>query len=178
MDSILPPNSTPLELDLETVCAGIENIPVPIRDIWSADTCPADLLPWLAWSLSIDSWKSYWPEHVKRGIINTAITIQRKKGTRQAVGDVVRSFGGELELKEWFEQTPHGAPHSFNVLLNVNQMGAQTGQFTSDIVQEIQRVKTARSYFEVQQGLSVAGYIAFSGQIRIAKFIRLEVSSV
>ncbi len=176
MDSILPPNSTALELDLERVCAGIEDIPVLIRDVWNADTCPADLLPWLAWSLSIDSWKSYWPEHIKRGRIKTAITIQRKKGTRQSVSDVVRSFGGELELKEWFEQTPLGAPHSFNVLLNVNQMGALTGQFTSDIVQEIQRVKATRSYFEVRQGLNVAGDIALNGQIRIVKFLRLEVS--
>lgn len=173
MSSLLPPNATQYERDLETVSSQIETVPVQIRDVWNADDCPVDLLPWLAWAMSIDSWKSYWPEHVKRGRIRDAVQVQKEKGTRKSVTKVVQSFGAELELKEWFEQTPVGAPHSFNVLLNVNDMGAQTAEFTSDIVQEIKRVKSTRSYFEVQQGITVAGDLALHGQIRIAKFIRL-----
>ena len=31
-------------------CADIENTPVPLRHLWNVDTCPANLLPWLAWA--------------------------------------------------------------------------------------------------------------------------------
>ncbi|NVK42106.1 MAG: phage tail protein I [Oceanospirillaceae bacterium] len=175
MASLLPPNATDLERDLETVSARISNVPVNVRDIWNADNCPAELLPWLAWSLSIDTWRTYWPEHVKRARIKSAIQVQRKKGTKRSVLEVAQSFGAESSLSEWFEQTPMGPPHSFKILLNVNELGAQTQEYTSDIVQEISRVKPCRSYFEVQQGLTVSGSLALSGAIRVAKFIRIEV---
>ncbi len=174
--SLLPPNSTPLERDLETVSSRLSNVPVNIRDTWNPDTCPVDLLPWLAWSMSLDSWKSYWPEHVKRARIKNAVEIQRRKGTRGSVRKVVESFGAELEFQEWFEQTPMGAPHSFNVYLNVNQLGAQTAEFTTDIVNEISRVKSARSYFEVRQGVTATSQMGIQGGVRIAKFVRAKVT--
>lgn len=176
MASLLPPNATDLERDLETVSARISDVPVAVRDVWNADNCPTELLPWLAWSLSIDTWKSYWPEHVKRARIKNAIQVQRKKGTKRSVLEVAQSFGAESSLIEWFEQTPMGPPHSFKVLLNVNELGAQSQEYTNDIVQELSRVKPCRSYFEVQQGVTVNGDLALSGALRVAKFLRIEVS--
>ncbi|MGR6871244.1 phage tail protein I [Pseudomonas sp. HK3] len=176
MTSLLPINTNQFERDLENVSTRISDVPVNIRDSWNADTCPADLLPWLAWSFSIDSWKAYWPEHVKRSRVREAIKVQRKKGTKQSVRKVVESFGAELELKEWFEQTPMGPPHSFKVLLNVNELGAQTQAFTNDIVQELSRVKPTRSFFEVQQGVTTNGELALAGAVRVTKFVRLEVN--
>jgi len=46
--SILPPGSTPLEKALEQVAARLLDVEVAIRDVWSPDDCPLDLLPWLA----------------------------------------------------------------------------------------------------------------------------------
>jgi phage tail P2-like protein len=174
--SLLPINTLEYERDLETVSKRISDVPTNIRDSWDADNCPVDLLPWLAWSLSIDTWKSYWPEHVKRARIKSAMQVQRKKGTKRSVREVAQSFGAESSLTEWFEQSPMGPPHSFKVLLNVNELGAQTQAFTSDIVQELARVKPARSYFEVQQGVTINGDLALTGAVRVAKFVRLEVS--
>jgi phage tail P2-like protein len=176
MTSLLPINASQFERDLETVSSRIDSLPIDIRDSWNADTCPIDLLPWLAWAFSIDSWKTYWPEHVKRSRVRDALAIQRKKGTRGSVRQVVKSFGAELEFKEWFEQTPIGPPHSFNVLLNVNDMGPQTNLFTTDIVQEVSRTKSVSSYFEVQQGVTVTGSLALIGQLRIVKYLRIGVT--
>lgn len=176
MSSLLPLNHTDLERDLEIVSARISEVPVPVRDVWNADTCPVELLPFLAWALSIESWKSYWPEDIKRGRIRNAIEIQKHKGSRKAVYEVVKSFGAEVQLEEWFDQQPMGAPHSFNVALNINEMGAQTAAVTRDIIQEVIRVKAVRSYFELQQRVSFEGELGIHGQVRIAKFVRLNAT--
>lgn len=174
---LLPPNSTPMERNLAAVCSQIENIPVPLRDLWNPDTCPAELLPWLAWSLSLDSWKAYWPENIKRARCREAISIQRRKGTLRSVADVVASFGGDIVIREWWQKTPKGEPYTFDVLINVNNMGGQpvTAEFVQDIVDEIDRTKPVRAHFVVQQGLSASGRLALTGAARAAVFNRLTL---
>jgi len=176
MSTLLPPNYTDLERDLEQVCTRISDVPVPVRDVWNAATCPTALLPFLAWALSIESWKSYWPEDIKRARIANAIAIQKHKGSRKSVYDVVKSFGALVQLEEWYEQIPMGAPHSFNVALDLNQMGAQAAAVTRDIIQEVKRVKAVRSYFELQQRVRFSGGIGVHGRVRIAKLVRLSAS--
>ncbi|OII95629.1 phage tail protein I [Escherichia coli] len=45
---LLPTGSSPLEVAAAKACAEIEKTPVSIRELWNPDTCPANLLPWLA----------------------------------------------------------------------------------------------------------------------------------
>ncbi|MGS0744187.1 phage tail protein I [Glaciimonas sp. GG7] len=52
--SLLPPNTTPQERALEATMARISDIPVPLRQLYNPDTCPINVLPWLAWQLAID----------------------------------------------------------------------------------------------------------------------------
>lgn len=89
--SLLPPNATATERSIEAATARLEDVPVPLRDLWDPWHCPEDLLPWLAWSLSIDTWKSYWSPDIKRARIARAIDIQRRKGTLKSVRAVVES---------------------------------------------------------------------------------------
>jgi P2-related tail formation protein len=51
--SLLPPNVSGLERALEQASARVGDIPVPIDPLWNPATCPARLLPWLAWALSV-----------------------------------------------------------------------------------------------------------------------------
>lgn len=53
---LLPTGSSPLEVAAAKACAEIEKTPVSIRELWNPDTCPANLLPWLAWAFSVDRW--------------------------------------------------------------------------------------------------------------------------
>jgi phage tail P2-like protein len=172
-NSLLPPNHTQFEKDLETVSSRISDIPVTIRDIWNPDTCPLELLPWLAWALSIDSWKDYWPESVKRARLRNAIAISRIKGTPQSLKDVVRSFGVEMEIDEVSEDL---APFQFNIKIDVNNVGAQNSEFTRDVVEEISRTKRSSSYFELQQQVKIAAPIAITGRVRVARFIRFSAT--
>lgn len=169
--NLLPPNHTPFESDLETVSSRISDIPVTIRDLWNPDTCPLELLPWLAWALSIDSWKDYWPESVKRARLRNAIAISKRKGTRQSLNDVIASFGIEMELDE---TNANLAPFQFNIKIDVNNVGAQNSEFTRDIVEEISRTKRSASYFELQQQVKVTTPILITGRIRVARFMRFS----
>lgn len=76
---LLPTGSSPLEVAAAKACAEIEKTPVSIRELWNPDTCPANLLPWLAWSFSVDRWDDKWPEATKRAVIRDAYFIHCHK---------------------------------------------------------------------------------------------------
>ncbi|HHA2458269.1 TPA: phage tail protein I, partial [Stenotrophomonas maltophilia] len=69
--NLLPTNATHAERALARAIVA-RPLPVDITALWDADRCPTALLPWLAWALSVDEWKAYWPEAVKRARVRTA----------------------------------------------------------------------------------------------------------
>lgn len=174
-ESLLPSNSTKLERDMEATTARIASVPVPLRDLWNPDTCPVELLPWLAWTLSIDGWKPYWPEAIKRERIRQAINIQRIKGTVKAVRDAVNSFGADIAFKEWFETVPKGTPHTFEVTLTMGASTPNNAAFQQDIVDEINRTKPLRSHFTLTAGISSEGGIGVAGGARLVAYRRIEM---
>lgn len=97
-DDLLPPNSTAAERALAGVSARIDAIPVPIDTLWNADLCPAALLPWLAWTLSVDVWRDSWTDARKRTAIRNALPRHRTKGSigavRRALADL--GYGGAI----------------------------------------------------------------------------------
>lgn len=101
MPSLLPINATTFEQALEAATARIGDVPIPIRDIWDPDTCPAHMLPWLAWAFGIDEWDSNWSAEAKRETIRTAVLVQRRKGTVWAIKRAISAAGyGESTLFE------------------------------------------------------------------------------
>lgn len=99
--SLLPPNASRLERNLSEVSARIGEVKIPITDLWNPDTCPVELLPWLAWSLSVDWWDDEWPESVKREMVRSSIQIHRHKGTPWAVKKALEIVGlGDAEIIE------------------------------------------------------------------------------
>ena len=178
--TLLPPNATKAERDIEAATARIGDVPTPLRDLWDPDTCPIELLPWLAWALSIDAWKSYWPEHIKRARVRTALDIQRRKGTAQSVRQVVAAFGGSVQLREWFEMSPPGAPHTFEMVLTLQGEGGETAtaQFVDDVIGEVSRTKPVRSHFTFTQGLQADAGLAVIGAGRAAVYRRLQLQAV
>lgn len=100
---LLPTGSSPLEVAAAKACAEIEKTPVSIRELWNPDTCPANLLPWLAWAFSVDRWDEKWPEATKRAVIRDAYFIHCHKGTIGAIRRVVEPLGYLINVKEWWE---------------------------------------------------------------------------
>jgi phage tail P2-like protein len=79
---LLPYNRTPWEAAMEAANAARYPLPVElVAATWSPDDCPADLLPYLAWAMSVDVWDDAWPELTKREVIRKALTLHRLKTT-------------------------------------------------------------------------------------------------
>jgi phage tail P2-like protein len=139
---------------MEETISRISDIPTPLRDLWNADTCPASLLPWLAWTFSVGDWASGWTEYQKRAIIKASVETHRKKGTVGAVRSVVNSFGAGFSLQEWWQTSPQGTPHTFTLQIALNLIPTGLQQ---TIIDAITRVKPVRSYFTTSYP---TGYIA------------------
>lgn len=143
-DSILPPSSSDLEQRLESAISAAYPKPIAIDAVWNPQTCPIEILPYLAWALSVDNWSSDWPEETKRRVVGDSLRVHKLKGTRPAVELACAAFG-DVSLVEWFEETPKLAPGTFFLKARVPESG-----FLESNLQEIKRAvnqaKNARSH--------------------------------
>lgn len=83
MTSLLPPNATKLERNIEQVIIP-HSPPRIIPTLWNARTCPESMLPWLAWSMSAEVWDPAWTVERKRASIESSAELHRYKGTPYA----------------------------------------------------------------------------------------------
>lgn len=176
--SLLPPNATAFERALELATARIADIDANLRKLWNPDLCPADLLPWLAWALSLDSWSSSWPDAVKRERVRRALEIARRKGTTQSVRTVVESFGGQVAIREWWQKTPAGTPHTFDLVLTLGSATAPaTAAFVDAVIAEVSRTKPVRSHFTFTQGFAAASRVGVLAAARPVIAARLNCAA-
>ena len=166
---ILPPSSAILERDISDLIEGLIDIEVTIKDLWDPYRCPAELLPWLAWAVSVDQWVDSWPEAVKRKVIDESIEVHRYKGTPHAVMRALNALGVNTNIVEWWHQDGSGVPGTMKVtaLINENISGDDDGIITprmlSMITEAVNRSKRASIHFDVELGISLEESVAFSG---------------
>lgn len=127
---LLPANATELERLAAEALAQIERVPIPLRQLWNPDTCPVELLPYLAWAFSVDRWSGAWPESAKRAAIRAAYFIHAHKGTIGALRRVVEPLGYLIEVHEWWEEVPQGVPGTFRLLVGVLDTGITDEMYT------------------------------------------------
>ncbi len=130
---LLPVGSSPLEVAAERACAELARVPVPMRDLWSPATCPLNLLPYLAWALSVDQWDDDWPEVVKRNVVTSAFYLHRHKGTIGAVRRVVEPLGYLINVLEWWQT--NDPPGTFRLDIGVLETG-----ITEEMYLEMERM--------------------------------------
>lgn len=126
---LLPGNATELERNAAQALAQIQRVPIPLRDLWNPDTCPVELLPYLAWAFSVDRWSQAWPESAKRAAIRAAYFIHSRKGTIGALRRVVEPLGYLIEVREWWEEAPLGVPGTFRLLIGVLDTGIDEAMY-------------------------------------------------
>lgn len=144
-NSLLPYNATAHEQALEAVTARVSDVPVVVRDVWNPETCPADLLPWLASAFSVDAWDASWSEAQKRQAIAESVFVHRHKGTIGAVRRALAALGFGAQVQEWFNQTPAGDPYTYRLLLEVDQVGIDQAALAK-ILQVVDATKNLRSH--------------------------------
>ncbi|WP_316347597.1 phage tail protein I [Desulfuromonas acetoxidans] len=156
-NSLLPANATSLERDLETVTARVADIPIVVGTLWNPQTCPASLLPWLAWALSVDDWQSDWPEATKRAVLAESLLIHCRKGTPWAVERALIAAGApNATVLDWYRyEAGPGEPYHFKVVVDVEGTEV-TAETESRLLQTINRAKNVRSVLDgIEYNLSV-----------------------
>jgi phage tail P2-like protein len=129
---LLPVNATPLERQAAQALAQIQRVPIPLRQLCNPDTCPVELLPYLAWAFSVDRWDGEWTETAKRAAIRSSHYIHSRKGTIGALRRIVEPLGYLIEVLEWWQTTPNGVPGTFAIKVGVLETG-----ITEEMYQEL-----------------------------------------
>lgn len=146
MTDLLPPNATALERAVAATAARISEVPVPVDRLWNPATCPAALLPWLAWALSVDAWDAAWPEETKRQVIAASFEVHRRKGTIGALKRAIAALDLEgVSVAEWFDFG--GAPHTFRLDAEVTTRGL-TDQDIAALEGVVNATKNVRSHLD------------------------------
>ena len=120
-NNMLPPSASGFMRSTETVTERLTDIPVDLRKLWNPDECPADLLPYLAWALSVDRWDKNWSEQTKRQVIKASWLVHRQKGTISALRRVVEPFGFLLRVIEWWQSGEE--PGTFKLEIGIQEQG-------------------------------------------------------
>lgn len=151
-DHLLPPNATPQERALSLATARLADMAVPIASLWRAGECPADLLPWLAWAMSVEEeWSLCVTEADQRALIARALDLHRHKGTAWAMRNALGVFGVEAEMIEWWQPEATGLqPYEFGIFAHLHRpvrpdqlLGDDTA---SAVGMAVARYKNARSH--------------------------------
>lgn len=150
MSDLLPYNATDQERALEETTARISDVSVIVREVWNPDTCPSNVLPWLAWAFSVDDWDTNWTDEQKRQVIKQSIYSQRIKGTIGAVTRQLAALGYQIQILEWFQQSPQGAPYTFDVYITANQNPLTPNDFNK-VLEVINTNKNLRSHLDKTQ---------------------------
>ena len=149
MSDLLPINATPQERALSAALARAGEVPVRVREMWSPDTIPQGVLPWLAWALSIDTWDPAWSVAQKRAAVKNAIAVQEKKGTIGAVRDALGAIDLDARVLEWHRRQVPGSPYTYELLLDTTP-GAPAGTLNAilSITDAVDRTKSLRSHLD------------------------------
>ncbi|HIE9482656.1 TPA: phage tail protein I [Klebsiella pneumoniae] len=132
-NTLLPPSASAWMRGAEAATAKLSGITVAIRTLWTPTACPVDLLPYLAWALSVDRWDKNWPAEKKIASIQQSYWLHRRKGTRAAVRRVIEDMGFSATFAEWFDVGDE--PGTFRLEIDVNDIG-----IASRILDELTRL--------------------------------------
>lgn len=161
--SLLPPNATDLERAMEAAIR--RPIDLPIRKLWSATECPVDLLPYLAWALSVEEWDPDWPEPVKRAAVAGAVRTHREKGTLAGLKRVLMGAGAEYEYTE----RPAGVPMTAKLsIFNSNAV------YLPDAARAINRVKRLSLDLDIELSSAAAGSIPLAAGLGAATVVEIS----
>lgn len=151
-NSILPGNLPELERLIESTEQRITELDIPIETLWNPWECPAVVLPWLAWAVSVDVWDTNWTEQTKRQVIAASPYLHSIKGTPLAVKTALETLNLDSDYREWHELEPKGAPGTFEIDVYVSDSGI-TQNLINNADLSIKRNKRATAHYQLKISL-------------------------
>ena len=181
--SLLPINASQLLKDLESSSLKATSLEALNRYVTNPDLAPDNILPWLAFSVSVDDWSDNWPKVIKREMIKNSISLHQIKGTKRAIQKALEIIGVAGEIVEWWELNPRMTPHSFNITAylndNINEyadviIGLDTQK---KLINLIENVKPARSHFNFKLGARFESQISYGVSSKVKQFVNFSFIS-
>lgn len=174
--TLLPPFTSPTVRQIEQATARIGDVGLPLADMWRADLCPVEFLPWLAWGLSIDFWDPDWTEVQKRNAIAATLALQMRKGTPASLRAVLDRFDPLINLVEWFDANPRLDPHTIMLELPSPDDSAVVYDqaLITALLRDIAQVKPVRVHMKAVHRLIASAGLWLEGAAWLATFIRVE----
>jgi P2-related tail formation protein len=91
---------------------------------------------------------------------------------------VVQSFGGSVAIREWWQMEPKGIPHTFSLVINLEQQGVPaSAAFVDQVIAEVSRAKPVRSHFTFTQGITAKASVGLIAAIRPTIYARLSCTA-
>ena len=151
--SVLPWHSTGTERALERAGLWVEGNDFS-NDTWNPDNCPEHLLPWLAWSLSVEVFDSRWPVEIRRNVIRSSIEVHRKHGTLGGLKTALAALGVDIRVTEWFDTGARPYTFSIKALATVDLIGDPSipllsSQLRDQVMRVIDSVKPVRAHYDL-----------------------------
>ncbi|MBA4353572.1 MAG: phage tail protein I [Novosphingobium sp.] len=178
---MLPPNATAPERALEQAMRADVDLSA-VGTLWDPATCPADVLPFLAWGLAISHWDAGWTEAEKRAAIAQAIPFHKRKGTRGAVEEVLARFHPLLSIVEWFEANPRRTPRTFEVRAPAGPGGIDasflTNQTAEAIIRDVAAAKPLSAHFDFVFALETQAALWMAGGVIAGSINRNDYAAV
>ena len=139
------------------------------------DELPSAVLDHLATQWRAAVWRDTWDIEVKRSALKTLIIEKRFLGTRRAIENALSSVGTGAYITEWWEKSPQGTPHTFEIVINQNDLGgAISADQTNDIKRMIDYAKPERSQYTFTVMQQTKGGITVCGGATALTFARIR----
>lgn len=180
-DTLLPPSALPGERALEAALRADIDL-AAVGTLWDPATCPADVLPFLAWGLAISHWDPTWTEAEKRAAIAAAIPFHQIKGTRAAVEQVLARFHPLLIITEWWQANPARTPHTFEVRAPAGPDGIDASFLTTEtaeaLIRDVAAAKPLRAHFDFVHTLEAQARLWMAGGTIAGTMHRADYSAI
>lgn len=168
---LTPPSASAHERAIEIVMAErLDGIDAPIARLWNVDTCPVELLPWMAWALSVELWEHTWPDTIKRDVIRQSVKVHRIKGTLASVKSALQSLGYSSDISEWFQYG--GASHTFRVNVLVPNGAPFDLTSRAKVCRSVDAVKPVRSHYDLDFTVKVGAPLRVGAHARMGGVVR------
>lgn len=168
--SILPETSTAFERAWEQIghVRVLEGLAVEgtLGQLYAIAQAPSGVLDHLAAGFGLDPWNVDWPDSRKRQALQALYVTQAQRGTLASVREAVKPFG-EVNIIEWFDQSPQGSPYTF--IAQVSSGGLDQLQMRA----AIERVMPVRCRFTIEPRSAARGDVVAVGALYGAKLVTL-----
>lgn len=109
---------------IDLACSRAFEFPVDIDTVSDPDTCPANLLPWLAWAYSVDEWPDGMTVQEKRDRLKASRAAHQRKGTRAAALAILVDAGyPNADIQEGIDLLRYDGTYTYNAQVQYHSTG-------------------------------------------------------